>query len=261
MAGSEFRFDPSLNPPRALDPCEVFFELQASITLAQAVAERMQSEVGSLLMHLPPNAWSPLLRASHQALNEHPAAAWPGTVDLPTKPVMRVPITWRFQGMEGPSAAKVASLRVGAIVSFPDREATLKALASLATALAVRPVPAWPATVTVPGSAAPVAIEAHPLRAIDALEQVDLSSRDDPEDESYMMARQRHEYDGIPTLIEMWGSGGYVGRTWVMLIDDVVSRRGEVEPMALGELVMEHMTPGRRPYVRLRDRYVLINEL
>jgi hypothetical protein len=176
-------------------------------------------------------------------------------------PVIRVPITWRFQGMEGPSAAKVASLRVGAIVSFPDREATLKALASLATALAVRPVPAWPATVSVPGSAAPVAIEAHPLRAIDALEQVDLSSRDDPENESYMMARQRHEYDGIPTLIEMWGSGGYVGRTWVMLFDDVVSRRGEVELMALGELLMEHVHLGRRPYLLLRDRYVLINEL
>jgi hypothetical protein len=78
MTGSEFRFDPSRNPPRALDPCEVFFELQASITLARAVAERMQSEVGSLLLHLPPNAWSPLLRAVHQALNEHPAAAWPG---------------------------------------------------------------------------------------------------------------------------------------------------------------------------------------
>jgi hypothetical protein len=46
-----------------------------------------------------------------------------------------------------------------------------------------------------------------------------------------------------------------------MLFDDVVSRRGEVELMALGELVMEHVHPGRRPYLLLRDRYVLINEL
>jgi hypothetical protein len=260
-AGSEFRFDPTINPPRALTLREIFIELEAKVVIGRSAAERVQAAVGSLLMHLPPNPWSPLMQSSFRALQEHPGSAFAGTVEAPMNPTLRLPIVWRLQCMEGPADAKVASLRVGKMVEFADRAATLHAHAALAASLAVRPRPPWPSTVELPGAPGLVPIEAHPLRAIDRLEQVDLSNKDDWEDESYRIDSKRFDYDGVPTLIEMWGSGGYGGRTWVMLAADVVARYGSLDMESVMVHVSPHMHPERRPFIRERDGYVLINEI
>lgn len=260
-AGSEFRFDPTINPPRALTSREIFMELEATVAIGRAAAEHVQAAVGSLLMHLPPNPWSALMQSSFRALQEHPGSAWPGMVEAPMDPTTRVDLVWRIQCMEGPSDAKVASLRVGRIVEFPDRAATLHAHAALAARLAPRPRPTWPASVEVPGGTGTVPIDARPLRAIDRLEQVDLSNKDDWEDESYRIDSKRFDYDGVPTLIEMWGSGGYGGRTWVMLLEDIVARYGSLDVEALMVHVSPHMHPERRPFIRERDGYLLINEI
>jgi len=259
--GSAFRFDSVINPPRALTGREIFIELEAKVPIGRAGVEVVQAAVGSLLMHLPPNPWSPLMQQCYSALQEHPGSAFSGTVEVPMNPTTRLPIVWRLKCMEGPPDAKVASLRMGKLLEFSDRAATLRAHAAIAASLAVRPHPPWAATVEVPGTPGVVPIEAHPLRAIDLLEQVDLSNKDDWEDPSYRIASERFDSDGVPTLIEMWGSGGYAGRTFVLLAEDVVARYGTLDL----ESVMTHLTPylqpERQPLVRHRDGYILINEI
>lgn len=260
-AGSEFRFDPSIAPGRRLGGRDVFLELETTAEIGAAADEAIESSLGRLLMHLPPNPWSPLMQSSFRELGAHPDATWPGRVTVPIEAPLEPAVGWRLHSVTRGAAGSSAGLRAGAIIELPDRAAALRSHQRIAELLAKRPIPPWQGSVRVPAEVTPRAVSVRPLRLLDALEQVQLADPDDPEDESYTIGRQRHSYDGIPTLIELWGSGDYMGRAWIMLSEDVVARFGTLDLDAVQRLVTPDMRAGAKVLVRDQGDHVLVNEI
>jgi hypothetical protein len=90
---------------------------------------------------------------------------------------------------------------------------------------------------------------------------VSLSAPDDPDDETYTICRQRHWYGSTPVLIELWGFGDYVGRTWVMLAEDISSRFGGVDLEAAKGLIAGDLRPGSGLRVRVGGPHVRMTEI
>ncbi len=260
-AGSEFRFDPSMGPAQRLGGRGLFLELEATVELGAAASAAIESSVGKLLMHLPPNPWSPMMQSSFRELSLRREAEWPGVVWVPLDPLMEVGVAWRLHAVARGSAGEVASVRAGVTFELPDRARALRGFDRLAQLLSVRPTSPWQGSVRVLAETEDRQVVVRPIRVLDSLEQVQLADPDDPGDESYTIGRQRHFYDGLPALIELWGNGDYAGRAWIMLVEDVIAKYGAIDLESVQKLVVPHLRKDAKVLVRDMGGHVLINEI
>jgi hypothetical protein len=258
---SEFRIDASIDPPRRLDAKAVFVEAEATIPISEDFATAINRELGSLLADVPPNPWSPTARSSFQELAAHPASKLPGTATIPLSYPRCVPIFWQLQSLHRSTTGWTSGLRSGIVVECDDRAGALAAFDAIAASIGAGSSASWNASLAPPHATESLQIHARPIRVLDALEQVDLSSNADLTDDTYSIGRQRHSYDGIPTLIELWGHGDYVGRTWIMLTEDVAAHFGTVDLEGVKSIIAPDLRKGLRLLIRNHGHYLLVNEL
>jgi hypothetical protein len=260
-AGEEYRIDPAVDPPGQLDGRTLFLEMEATVGVGDGPAGHVERSLGSLLMHLPPNPWSPLMKASFRELRAHPDARFRGTVTRPAGANPVAEIEWGLLSLQRVPGGRSVTLRAGACLDLPDRPSALRTLDQLSAAAAPGSGVVWPGSVALPTEPSPTPVSCRPLRVIDALDQVSLSAPDDPDDETYTICRQRHWYGSTPVLIELWGFGDYVGRTWVMLAEDISSRFGGVDLEAAKGLIAGDLRPGSGLRVRVGGPHVRMTEI
>lgn len=256
QSGSEFQIDPTVIPEAPLSPSQLFLEFSSTLKMSAPTAEVVDREFGRLLQHLPPSPWSPLTKASHRELQA--IAVWPGGINLQQLDLHhQLPVTWRMQWLERNGDSRNVVLRCGVVLDMGSRTDASRAAAvlqELPGSAAARPM--CPGTVELPGATLQ-ALDARLERAADAL---DLISLDDDTGETRGLGRQRHMYGEIPVVIELWSSGDYFGRTWMLLAEDVVARFGSLDLEAVERLIQPDITSGLRASAHERDGAVLVNE-
>lgn len=256
---SEYRLDATIEPEAALRGDQLFVELSGLIALSSDARDRVDRDLGKHLAHLPPNLWSPLTQISHREVQASPASRWQGTIALPlTGGTSVLPIEWRLQWLERDASGTRAVVRAGFLAEFAARKAACESLAALQPEPGGPPQRSCEGKVVLPGGVEQ-GVSARIERAVDALDLVNL---DDDLDETHGLLRQRHEYSGIPTVIELWSMGEYDARTWMMLLDDVTARFGSVDLRGVEALVQPSVSPGRlaEAHVHSSGMAVIVNE-
>jgi len=255
-AGSEFRINPVITPTVPLLSSQLFVELSGAVRLDATAAGTIDREFGKMLLHLPPNPWTPMTQSSYQELQS--SASLAGTVDLsPLGLPSTLTAVWRLQWLERRGDERLAVLRCGASVELKSRAESSKVLMSLQeNQRSGTPLPTCRATVGLPGGESE-GIDARVERIVDAL---DLTSLDDDSGDTRGLMRQRHMYGETPAVIELWSAGDYSGRTWILLEQDIIDRFGSLDLEAVQDLIQPDIADGLRALAKSWNGVVIVNE-
>ena len=255
-ARSEFRIDSAITPVVPLLPTQLFVELSGAVRLSVTAVESINRDHSKLLLHLPPNPWTPMTQSSFRELQS--IASWAGTVDLGHLGLPSpFPVVWRLQWLEHKGQERIAVLRCGGAIDMTSRARASEMLMSLQERRkSGGPLPSCKATAELTGEA-PAILEVRVERIADAL---DLTSLDDDSGDTRGIGRQRHMYGETPAVIELWSVGDYVGRTWILLEQDIIDRFGSVDLAAVQELIQPDIAEGRMAIAKSRNGVVIVNE-
>jgi hypothetical protein len=158
------------------------------------------------------------------------------------------------EAVEKESQSDVATLTSKAVLDMGSRSKVIAAYSTLASAQIA------------PGSVAVTGQMSYPDRGRQKRFSCRVTACADLLDQALLdhhpyksISRRRSQYAGIPAIIESWGDQDVVGRTWIMLKDDVVGQFGEVDGASIAQLIAQDWAEGHPPSVSERDGYVLVN--
>lgn len=253
---SSCRIDPTINPGTPLSNSQLFLEFSGSLEPSAIAATEIDRQFGQLLRYLPPNSWSPLTKSSHQELQA--LSAWPGHIDLNALGLStKVPVAWRLQWQEPCGGARRLIMRCATTLELASRTEVSRAMVAIhAPSSSGDGIRLFPSTIDLPGGSTE-SLEARLERAVDAL---DLVSLEDDSGDTRGLGRQRHMYGETPVIIELWSAGDYVGRTWIILAEDVVSRFGSIDLSAVEALIRPDLAAGRRALAQQWKDAIIVNE-
>jgi hypothetical protein len=156
------------------------------------------------------------------------------------------------EAVERESQSDVATLTSKAVLDMGSRSKVIAAYSTLASAQLV------------PGSVAVAGQMSYPDRGGQRRFSCRVTACTDLLDQALLehhpyksINRRRFQYAGIPAIIESWGDRDVVGRTWIMLKDDVVGHFGAVDGASIAQLIAQDWGGDHPPSVSERDCYVL----
>lgn len=221
----------------------------------------MWAAVGAAASQAPPNGFFKGPRP--ETLISSPFGSFDGTVELRFgKSCHIVDAVWELNGMErccerDGTVVHSASWRARIDWRIKDRVARLDAYEHLGQQGRYRRgMPDVSATMRVTASGQKLNFVAKRLTCLDAF---DLCA--EPDDDTTVLKGQRSEYADMTCMIEAWGFGDHVQRTWYFFLRDLRAK-GRGDPLRLAEsLVTPDLMPGTRAEARYgKHGLVTVNE-
>jgi hypothetical protein len=221
----------------------------------------MWAEVGSAASQAPPNGFFKGPRPESIVASQF--GSFDGTIELRYgKSCHVVDAVWELNGMErfcerDGTVVHSASWRARVDWRIKDRVERLDAYEHLGQQGRYRRgMPDVSATMRVTASGQKLNFVAKRLTCLDAF---DLCA--EPDDDTTVLKGQRSEYADMTCMIEAWGFGDHVQRTWYFFLRDLKAK-GAGDPLRLAEsLVTPDLMPGTRAEARYgKHGLVTVNE-
>lgn len=221
----------------------------------------MWAAVGAAASQAPPSGFFRGPRP--ESMVASPFGSFEGTIELRYgRSCHVVEAVWELHGMErfcerDGTIVHSASWRAHADWRIPDRSVRLDAYEHLGEqGRHRRGMPDVAATMSVPGLGRRLSFVAKRLTCLDAFDRCV-----EPDDETTLLKGQRSEYAGMTCMIEAWGFGDHVQRTWYFFLRDLRAKSSG-DPLRLAELLV---SPDLMPGTRAEARYgkhglVTVNE-